>query len=218
MLDSHAPRGGAALFPLDDTASRIAEEVAVRGWSVCANFIPPEVVSYLRERLLEWWQEGELRKAGIGRGKSFQIREDIRGDFVRWLDTDVQGCFTEFLQTHYEPLRLAFNRELFLGLFDFEGHVTVYPPGKFYARHIDRFADAGHRKLSAILYLNDNWQPGDGGELRLYLPQDDGTEKIHDVNPAGGTLVTFLSHRIPHEVLPANRERYSLTGWFRVRQ
>jgi SM-20-related protein len=30
-------------------------------------------------------------------------------------------------------------------------------------------------------------------------------------------LVTFLSARFIHEVLPARRERYSLTGWLKRR-
>ena len=32
-----------------------------------------------------------------------------------------------------------------------------------------------------------------------------------------GTLVCFLSERFEHEVLPATRSRWSLTGWFRSR-
>ena len=32
--------------------------------------------------------------------------------------------------------------------------------------------------------------------------------------PEGGTLVCFLSDRFHHEVLPARRERLSITGWF----
>src|SRR5690606_10977514 len=117
---------------------------------------------------------------------------------------------------YYEPLRLACNRELLLGLYEYEGHVTVYPPGRFYRRHVDQFRGAQHRKLSVILYLNDDWAKDDGGELRMYLPDGEG-ERVLDVLPEAGTLVAFLSHEIPHEVLPAKRERLSLTGWFRTR-
>src|SRR5690606_9351760 len=125
--------------------------------------------------------------------------------------------FTAFIEEHLEPLRLAVNRSLYLGLYEYEGHVTVYPPGAHYARHIDQFQDAAHRKLSLILYLNDDdWSAGDGGELRLFLPGPAG-EEIVDVRPEGGTLVAFLSHEIPHEVRETRRERYSLTGWFRTR-
>lgn len=49
--------------------------------------------------------------------------------------------------------------------------------------------------------------------MRLYLA--DGRE--HDVLPQAGTLALFLSSEMPHEVLPATRERLSLTGWFRRR-
>ena len=52
-----------------------------------------------------------------------------------------------------------------------------------------------------------------GGALRLYLA--DQTEL--DVLPSAGTLVLFISAELPHEVLPATRERLSLTGWFRRR-
>ena len=38
-----------------------------------------------------------------------------------------------------------------------------------------------------------------------------------DVQPLGGTLVCFLAERFEHEVLPARRERLSVTGWFRAR-
>lgn len=49
--------------------------------------------------------------------------------------------------------------------------------------------------------------------MRLYLA--DGREL--DVLPEAGTLVLFLSADLPHEVLPATRERLSLTGWLRRR-
>ena len=67
--------------------------------------------------------------------------------------------------------------------------------------------------MSAVFYLNPDWQAEQGGALRLYLT--DGS--THDVLPEAGTLVVFLSADLPHEVLPATRERLSLTGWFRRR-
>jgi SM-20-related protein len=69
--------------------------------------------------------------------------------------------------------------------------------------------------VSIILYLNDSWKEADGGQLRLYLPQDDGTERVEDVLPIGGRLVVFLSAEVPHEVLPTHKPRLSITGWLR---
>ena len=195
----------------------IAGDLEAHGWAVRRSFITHGQVAELRQQLAAWWQEGELRHAGIGRGESFQVREDIRRDYVRWLDFYSPGTFSAFHDRHIEPLRVAVNRRLLLGLFEYEAHVTVYPPGAFYKRHIDQFREAAHRKLSVILYLNDeDWADDDGGELRLFLPQGD-DEQVIDIPPLGGTLVVFLSHEIPHEVLPTKRERFSLTGWFRTR-
>lgn len=202
---------------INKKVTRIAEQLAVEGWSLAPGFISHKEVRELRARIEAWWAEGELRKAGIGRGENFQVREDIRGDLVRWLDFSVGGPFHDFMQAGFEPLRLAINREMFLGLYEYEGHVTVYPPGTFYKRHVDQFHNTEHRKLSVILYLNDeDWSEADGGQLRLYLPTTAGEREV-EVLPAGGTLAVFLSHEIAHEVLPTNRERFSLTGWFRSR-
>ena len=65
-----------------------------------------------------------------------------------------------------------------------------------------------------VVYLNPGWQPTDGGELVIY--QDDADQKGIRVTPAFATAVVFLSEEFPHEVLPAQRDRYSIAGWFRV--
>lgn len=202
------------ILPVD----AIADDLERQGWSVQPGFLDPEAAAALRERSLQWWHEGEFRPAAVGRGPSRHRDETIRTDHVRWLDFSVGGRFSDVYATWYEPLRLALNRRLYLGLFDLEAHVTVYPPGSFYVRHLDRFRDASHRTVSVILYLNPDWRPDDGGVLRMYLPQPDGSEVHHDVLPEAGTLVTFLSGDIPHEVLPTTRERLSFTGWFGTRR
>jgi SM-20-related protein len=86
--------------------------------------------------------------------------------------------------------------------------MTVYPVGSFYKRHLDQFKQDDHRKLSLICYLNEDWKETHGGQLRMHLPLG-----MVDVLPIGGKLVCFRSDMIEHEVLPATRERYSLTGW-----
>src|SRR5262249_46625644 len=109
---------------------------------------------------------------------------------------------------------LAANRALQLGLFEFEGHYAIYPAGRGYARHLDRFRDDDSRVLSVVLYLNDRWQAQDEGALRLHLADDQKT----DVLPEGGTLAVFLADRYAHEVRPARRDRLSIAGWFRRRR
>lgn len=160
--------------------------------------------------------EGAFRRAGVGRGGELRLRPEIRTDQVLWLDpadcTVVQKRYLHAL----EQLRLAINRDLLLGLFEFEGHLAVYPPGSYYRRHLDQFKGVGSRTVSCILYLNREWQAEDGGQLRIYTHPDD-PAYCEEILPVGGRLVTFLSARFLHEVLPARRERWSITGWFKRR-
>ena len=46
--------------------------------------------------------------------------------------------------------------------------------------------------------------------------REEAEDAVELVLPELGTLVIFLSEDIPHEVLPAMRDRYSIAGWFRV--
>jgi SM-20-related protein len=105
-------------------------------------------------------------------------------------------------------LREFLNQALFLSLKDQEVHLTVYPVGTFYKRHLDQFKKDDHRKLSVICYLNENWKEEHGGQLRLHLPSGE-----KDIFPFAGRLVCMRSDQIEHEVVVANRERLSVTGW-----
>lgn len=206
--------------PSSPRLQSVADDIRARGWSVQPGFLDSETVAGLRERALEWWTDGAFRPAGVGRGESLRLAPEIRSDYVRWLDLETGGRFHDVGVAFYEPLRLALNGALYLGLFDLEAHVTMYPPGSAYARHLDRFRDASHRTVSVILYLNDGWTEADDGCLRLYLPpeQPGEPERVLDVMPEGGTLVSFLSGEIWHEVRPTRRDRMSLTGWFCTRR
>ena len=164
------------------------------------------------------WNEGQFRRAAVGRGDSLRLAAEVRTDHVCWLDFSAGGRFADAHDTWFEPLRQAINQRLFLGLFELEAHATIYPPGSFYARHLDRFQDAAYRTVSVVLYLNEGWAEADGGALRLYLPDAAGVETARDVLPEAGTLVTFLSGDIWHEVRPTRRDRLSVTGWFCTRR
>lgn len=201
---------------MSDRFEPIVEALYEHGWHVCRGFLTPEETHELAGESRAAWEAGEFRRAGVGTGSNLRFDAEIRRDHVHWLHesalTPAQRRYFEAL----EELRQAINRGLMLGLFGFEGHFAVYPAGAFYKTHLDQFKGARHRVVSAILYLNDGWTPEDGGQLRLYL---EGATGPHvDVPPLGGTLVTFLSARFYHEVLPARRERLSLTGWFRTRE
>jgi SM-20-related protein len=189
-----------------------AEAIAQRGWSVVASFLAPDIVAALRDDARMRLQAGEFHRAGVGAGARHAVRAEVRSDLVLWLEPPGATPAQRSCLARFEALRTALNRELQLGLVDFECHYACYPAGAFYHRHLDRLAGDDRRVLSCILYLNPGWAAADGGELRLYL--EDG---VQHVLPQGGSLVAFLSERFEHEVLPAGCERWSLTGWFRRR-
>lgn len=203
-------------LPVDDILDTVATALDTLGLCVLPDFIPPAQVAALAADLHRRLEAGAFHAAGIGRGAALEIRNEVRGDQILWLERSTSPAARDWLD-RMERLRLAINRQLYLGLFDFECHYAAYPPGTFYRRHLDRFASENSRTVSAILYLNPDWQETDGGALRIYDgPQPDSSWQ--DVRPQAGTFVCFLSDRIHHEVLPTARERLSVTGWFRRRQ
>lgn len=190
----------------------IVDDLAHQGWSRQEAFLPEALTRALAAECRQRAAEGELAPASVGRGQGQEVREGIRGDHILWLEPGQSEACDQYLAL-MDGLREALNRDFYLGLEDFECHFALYPPGTFYRRHLDRFRDDDRRTVSAIIYLNEQWTPGDGGQLRMFL--DDGREL--DAEPVGGSLVVFMSADIPHEVLPAGRERLSVTGWFRRR-
>lgn len=196
----------------DISLACIVDDLATRGWSQQKLFVPQSLTLALADECRRRAGQGALAPAGVGRGEAQQISEGIRGDRIQWLEPGQAACCDQYLAL-FDELRLAINRSLYLGLEDYESHFALYPSGAFYQKHLDRFRDDDRRAVSAVFYLNPDWQAEQGGALRLYLA--DGS--THDVLPEAGTLVVFLSADLPHEVLPATRERLSLTGWFRRR-
>lgn len=191
---------------------QIIDDLASQGWSRQAHALPESLTRELASECRRRAHSGALSPAGVGRGLGLAVREGIRGDSIQWLEEGQDAACDQYLQA-MDQLRQALNQAFYLGLEDYESHFALYPPGAFYQKHLDRFRDDDRRTVSAVFYLNDDWQPEHGGALRLY-PQD-GMQQ--DVLPIAGTLALFISAELPHEVLPATRERLSLTGWFRRR-
>ena len=198
--------------PIDgDVFSIIIDALRARGYIVLLDIFSPE---FLQSLFIDIKNTDShfFRSARIGRDQARQINRFVRRDRIRWLESDYEPLHYYF--DWCERLRERINSELFLGLFDYECHYAHYPKGAFYRKHVDAFKGEANRRLSTILYLNPDWQPTDGGELVLY--SEDGITTLETVYPHIGTMVLFLSEEFPHEVLPAYRSRYSLTGWFRI--
>jgi len=200
---------------------QLIDGIANDGYAIIEHFLPPETIVTLGSDAKKLQGIGEMHRASTGQNRAGQnsaaIADDsIRGDFIHWLEeTTISAAQQQYLQC-MENLCVSLNQSFYLGLFELESHFAIYSPGAVYRKHLDQFQDNSHRQMSCVLYLNQNWQHENGGQLRLYLDGENPAPYL-DVEPVGGTMIAFLSGRFWHEVLPAKRERMSLTGWFRTR-
>ena len=193
---------------MNEMFDSIADGLADAGYAVIDQFLSQKEVDKILG-LTEFQEASTLfKKAGIGKKNDMQINEAIRGDFIQWLDKSTAPVPIRTYLDRLHEMVTYLNQALYLSLKDVEVHMTVYPPGSFYKRHLDQFKQDDHRKLSVICYLNNDWKEEHGGQLRMHIDQ-----RIHDFLPTAGRLVCFRSDEIEHEVLPATRERKSLTGW-----
>lgn len=192
--------------------TRLLDDLAGPGWHVDPAFLSEAETRGLRAECLAALGAGAFHAAGVGSGAA-RVVSEIRGDHILWVDEAGAGPALKAVLARLETLRQAVNQDLYLGLFDVELHFAAYPPGAGYQLHLDRFRDDDRRTLTVILYLNPlDWGPDDGGQLLFWTEEGPAPREIP---PAGGTLVVFLSDRFWHQVLPARRQRLSLTGWFR---
>jgi SM-20-related protein len=187
---------------------QIVDDLAEKGFSVTDSFLDDSEIEAIlsvdefKNKMLHF------KKAGIGNSASLKIKESVRGDYISWIDTKKAHLSISVYVNRLNALQVYLNKTLFLSLKDIELHLTSYPVGSYYRRHVDQFKQQDHRKISVILYLNRDWRSEQGGQLRVYSQNNE-----IDIFPVAGRLVCMRSDLIEHEVLPASRERLSVTGW-----
>ena len=184
------------------------DKLAQDDYIIIDDFIPESLYYQIRSFLLHQRDEEEFSKAGIGALGEYQIKNSVRGDFVYWLDAQRDQALAPFFELTQELIS-KLNRYCFVSLGGSEFHLAYYPPGTYYHRHLDQFRERSNRVISMVLYLNENWKPGDGGELKIFRP--DGNDVLCE--PHARRCIIFKSDVVEHEVLLTHTDRYSLTGW-----
>jgi SM-20-related protein len=184
--------------------------LAGNGWCIVPNFLSQTETQALSTECMDMRDAQLLTPARVGGDRAGTL---LRGDSTRWFQPEALSTRQQAFANRIEALRIALNRDLFLGLVDSESHYAVYRPGAGYARHLDCLRNNDSRVISAVFYLNEAWQDAEGGALRLYLAD----QSYYDVFPRAGTLLLFLSAQFEHEVLPATRDRTSIACWMRQR-
>lgn len=182
------------------------DELSDHSFVVIDHFLHPG----LFDRVLRHFNDNQSQftPAAIGAADDRMIKRDIRGDLTWWLDRKRDTELTLFWELVNETIAM-FNRYCYLSLSGYEFHYAQYPPGGHYDKHIDQFQQRNNRMISMVIYLNEDWQEGDGGELEIFRP-DAGSVLV---KPLAGRCVLFKSAEVPHAVRTSFTDRRSLTGW-----
>lgn len=193
-------------YSLNDTQ---LDAFAANGLLIIDNFLNTNLAETLLLEAKTWQEQEAFYTAGIGKLENHTIKETYRSDKIKWINNETCLPATRTYIGILEDLMQQLNREFFLSLKDYECMFAIYPSGAFYKKHQDQFKQQAHRIISVVLYLNENWQEKDGGQLMIYK---EGEET--EVKPIFNRLVFFKSE-MWHEVLPCTKERFSVTGWMK---
>ncbi|MEA3229010.1 MAG: 2OG-Fe(II) oxygenase [Campylobacterota bacterium] len=188
--------------------AKIADGLVDDGYIIVEDALDANIVNNLLNSIKD---QDDFKQAGISNSDHLHIDNQRRRDRIRWLqaEDDAQSDFLKFTQGLQEYL----NRSLYLGLSYYEAHFAIYDRGDFYEKHLDAFKNSKNRVVTTVYYLNNEWKESDGGELIIYDKDDN---RLMEVTPDSNKLVVFMSEKFPHEVLRADKKRYSIAGWFRV--
>lgn len=183
-------------------------QLAENDYLLVDNFIPDQLYNSVQTYFQQLADESEFSKAAIGTDQQRQIESSIRGDFIYWLDKKSDPKLADLFALFDETIT-NLRQQLFLSVSDYEFHFALYPSGTRYEKHVDQFHGKNNRVISMLIYLNEDWQPGDGGELKIY----ESGEAATLIQPRAKRLVMFKSDTVEHEVLLTHTTRKSITGW-----
>jgi len=178
---------------------------------VSNDFLNKTLAAQLKINLLDLYAGQNLRPAGIGNHAKLIQNKETRSDVIYWLDRKHENATENLFLDFIDEFVTYLNRTCYTGITGYEFHYALYEKGSFYKRHLDQFQDNNSRQFSMILYLNENWETQDGGELCIY--QGNETQVI---NPISGKCVFFKSSELEHEVLVSQVPRLSITGWLKI--
>jgi len=219
---SSVPVSSSSLFrSLFDSSARVVEQLSSKGYAIVDDGIDPEGARILLDEMKALRADGafvENKTVFTKAGEKFELvkpnvlefeahnasaaRKEIAPTFAALAD-DASFMNRLNLKMRWdEPTRALVKMSVKLQVN--AGNGGCFPI------HFDSDASLDSRRLTVLSYLNENWAPGDGGELVLYpFPR----EKV-TVEPKFGRVVLFSSQFGLHRVLPSNaKERFMFTMW-----
>lgn len=181
------------------------QELEQNDWTLLQ--LSPEFCKKIRSYALELDQNSKFTAAAL----ADQTEAKIRNDRTYWIQSDTkQSVEIEVLQ-FLDQIKNSLRDYFRISLTHFECHLAIFDEGHFYHKHTDQKKSDNHRFFSFVIYLNSDWSESDGGQLAIYKDN----ERTIFVKPESPQMIIFKSELL-HEVLIAQRQRLSLTGWMRT--
>ena len=163
---------------MDDSLAEIDERLNDENFVVVDGFLPREDVIKLKREVKRAHETGHMTPGVLAGGKAGNATQytmkHVRGDHVGWFSGTEADIGWELLPAAMKKTDTLVNE---LGKLGGEcSHVSsrsqamcsVYPGGGArYVRHVDN-PDQNGRLVTALIYLNESWEEGDGGELRVF--------------------------------------------------
>ncbi|MCD6065009.1 MAG: Prolyl 4-hydroxylase alpha subunit [Flavipsychrobacter sp.] len=178
---------------------------------IADDFLSEALAGHLKQNLAALYENKQLLQAGTGNKAAASMDLLVRGDRIYWLDRAHNDPFENAFLDLVDEFVAHLNASCYAGVTGYEFHYTLYETGRFYKKHIDQFRTDESRKYSMIIYLNADWQEGDGGELCIHH-----SDSFQSIAPVNRKSVFFLSGELEHEVLVTHEPRMSITGWLKV--
>lgn len=195
---------------MNDSFDRLIDSYLEHKVGIDIAFISQRLSDGLQQNIVQLQKDELMKTAGIGNDTVKDARQQTRSDKIYWLDKTHDNNFEQEFLSLMDDFVGHLNSTCYTGINSYEFHYAVYEEGSFYKRHRDQFRNDDNRKYSLINYLNNNWLEEDGGQLLVF--QQENTQRIM---PQSQTAVFFKSDEMEHEVVKANRQRMSITGWLK---
>lgn len=210
------------------------------GFVVKEGFLGRQNALAVRDALVNVAKSNEFHDAKVGAGGNSRNDRAVRGDRIHWIKTPrdpqapSEGDVTSpaILHLRKQVESLVFGLKKVSPELDVRNVIStqfaIFPgDGARFVKHLDTYSNAQRdehgamsedglvRLVTCVYYLNDDWEPEDGGQLRVHLKETANLPACQwDVPPSLDTLVIFRSLDVEHEVLPTYTERKAVTIWF----
>ncbi|MEZ5018093.1 MAG: 2OG-Fe(II) oxygenase [Flavipsychrobacter sp.] len=196
---------------MEERFEELIDGYAQNGVGVSRHFLPQDLAMSLRQNLESLYLNGQTVLAGVGDANNRVVATAIRRDKIFWIEPDTTNISELQFIAIVEDFVAHLNATCYTGINAYEFHYAVYEEGSYYKRHKDQFKTNSARKFSFVIYLNENWEECNGGQLVLY--SNNGVEQSE--LPTNRKAVFFRSDDLEHEVLPVNKKRLSIVGWLK---